>query len=154
MVVAAALLLADTDRYDGVRLVAVSVVAVVSLALLVAVVGGPWPRWRWDVRSLAVLLIVGGAAGALTFPGWAYVAADKDPGGYVMHALQIAQHGGATFLDPAHVPGVPVQDSGAGVRFGSLLTSGDRIVPQFYWGQSVALAVGYSAHGWTGSATS
>ncbi|HVU71564.1 MAG TPA: hypothetical protein VHE83_01260 [Mycobacteriales bacterium] len=151
VVVASALVLADTDRYDGVRVVGLSLFGLVALALLAAVLGGPWPRARWDVRSLVVLLVVGGVAGALTFPGWAYVAADKDPGGYVMHALQIAQHGSSTFTDPARRPGVPVEDTGLGVRFGSLLSDGGtRIVPQFYWGQSVALAVGYTAHGWAG----
>ena len=150
VLVASALLLADTGRYDGVRVVGLAVFGLVALALAAAVLGGAWPRLRWDVRSFAVLLVVGGVAAALTFPGWAYVAADKDPGGYVMHALQISQHGSSTFRDPAQVPGVPVQDTGLGVRFGSLWTYGPRIVPQFYWGQSVALALGYSAHGWTG----
>lgn len=150
VLVASGLLLADLDRFDGPRVVGLSLLVLVALALLAAVVGGPWPTLRWDVPSLAVLVLVGGVAAALTFPGWAYVAADKDPGGYVLQAVHIAQHGSSTFRDPAQMPGLPVQDTGVGVRFGSLWTEGTRIVPQFYWGQSSMLAVGYAAHGWSG----
>jgi hypothetical protein len=100
-----------------------------------------------------VLLAVGCAAvaAALTFPGFSYGVADKDPGGYVTHAVEIAHHGDYGFTDPivrdlpnqwqptspdAVFPGVWVRDAPTG-----------RIVPQFYHLWPALLATAYDVDG-------
>jgi hypothetical protein len=123
--------------------------------LLVVVVLALASRGRVAVRSdvPGVLLAVGCAAvaAALTFPGFSYGVADKDPGGYVTHAIEIAHHGDYGFTDPivrdlpnqwqptspdAVFPGVWVRDAPTG-----------RIVPQFYHLWPALLATAYDVDG-------
>ena len=133
-----------------------AVLALSAGALLLVVVGlALASRGRVALRGdvPGVLLAVGCAAvaAALTFPGFSYGVADKDPGGYVTHAIEIAHHGDYGFTDPivrdlpnqwqptspdAVFPGVWVRDAPTG-----------RIVPQFYHLWPALLATAYDVGG-------
>jgi hypothetical protein len=100
-----------------------------ALLVLAALVAGAllWAR-RAGVRLVADLPGVGAAlacaavAAALAFPGFSYGVADKDPGGYVSHAIAISHTGSYAFVDPlletaAQDPTFPVQLTSPGARF-------------------------------------
>ncbi|WP_007508691.1 hypothetical protein [Pseudofrankia saprophytica] len=92
-------------------------------------------RIRVDPAGLVVIAGVAALAGFFFFPGFDYGAADKDPGGYVAHGMEIARTGGYSFRDPASDPArVPhVEAASPGARFpGVWISHDDVIVPQFY----------------------
>ena len=73
----------------------------------------------------------------MVFPGFHYGVTDKDPGGYVAHAMSIARTGSYKIIDPTldgRIPGGPVLTS-PGARFPGVWERGDGsdvIIPQFY----------------------
>jgi hypothetical protein len=150
----ASLALAHIGRHSLPAVLAVTAAALLLVALLVL----PASRGRVKVSGdlPGVLLAIGCAAvaAALTFPGFSYGVADKDPGGYVTHAVEIAHHGDYGFTDPivrdlpnqwqptspdAVFPGVWVRDATTG-----------RIVPQFYHLWPALLATAYDIDGFDG----
>jgi hypothetical protein len=108
-----------------------------------------------DLPGVAVALGCAAVAAALTFPGFAYGVADKDPGGYVSHAIAIADTGDYSFVDPvltavAEDPTFPVQLTSPGARFAGIWirdASTGTIVPQFYHLWPSLLATSYDAGG-------
>jgi hypothetical protein len=132
-----------------------------ATAVLLAVLGvlawfGARPRIVADLAGLVQL----GAAGLLSawmfLPGFHYVAGDRDPGGYVMHAFAIARHGSYTFTDQLlSTPGLPVQLAGPNARFPAVwvqdMATG-QIVPQFYHLWPALMATSYELRGYGGLA--
>ncbi len=124
----------------------------VALALLV-------PRRRLtvtaDLPGVGVALGCAAVAAALTFPGFAYGVSDKDPGGYVSHAISISRTGDVGFVDPllataAQDPTFPVQLTSPGARFSGIWVrdaSTGLIVPQFYHLWPALLATSYDLGG-------
>lgn len=165
----------STDLVAGVPLVVVSVVAVVSLAtahahahslplvavLSALVLGGlayaflrRRPEIRGDRGGVVACLVCGALAAVMFLPGFSYGVADKDPGGYVAHAVEIARNGSYSFTDPAlahptlqvalqtpgaRLPGIFVADSDSGL-----------IVPQFFHLWPALLATSYDVAGFGG----
>ena len=168
-----------TDLAAGVPVVVLAVVGTVSLAtahahahslglvlalslVVLAVLG--WVVWRRrpavapDRGGLLAVLACGAVAAFMFLPGFSYGVADKDPGGYVAHAVEIGRNGSYSFTDPAlahptlqvalqtpgaRLPGIFVRDSDSGL-----------IVPQFFhlWPSLLATsydAGGFGAIGWT-----
>ncbi|MCU1671983.1 MAG: hypothetical protein JWN77_96 [Frankiales bacterium] len=129
-----------------------------AAVLLAARLLGGRVRVRPDPRGLAVAVACAGVAAALTFPGFSYGVADKDPGGYVAHAVEIAHTGDYSFTDPiltakqpdgrpldvqlfspgARLPGVWVKDATT------------KIIPQFYHLWPALLGTAYEAAGYDG----
>ncbi|MCW2613086.1 MAG: hypothetical protein JWN08_80 [Frankiales bacterium] len=138
-----------------------SLLAVLGLSLgvltIIVVVGARVgrPRVRLDAAGLLVALGCAGVAVALTFPGFEYGVADKDPGGYVSHAIAISQTGDYSFVDPvletaAADPTFPVQLTSPGARFAGVWVrdaSTGLIVPQFYHLWPALLATAHDAGG-------
>ena len=135
--------------------------SLLSLAVLVAV-ALLVPRTRRisvtaDLPGLAVALGCAAVAAALTFPGFSYGVSDKDPGGYVSHALSISRTGDVGFTDPllataAQDPTFPVQLTSPGARFSGIWVrdaSTGLIVPQFYHLWPALLATSYDLGGRT-----
>ncbi|WP_131804229.1 hypothetical protein [Pseudofrankia sp. BMG5.36] len=92
-------------------------------------------RIRVDPAGLVMIAGIAALAGFFFFPGFAYGAADKDPGGYVAHGMEIARTGGYSLRDPASDPSrVPdVEMASPGARFpGVWISHDDVVVPQFY----------------------
>ena len=112
-------------------------------------------RVRADVPGIAVAVGCAAVAAALTFPGFSYGVADKDPGGYVSHAVAISQTGDYSFYDPVlqavvEDPTFPVQLTSPGARFAGIWirdASTGLIVPQFYHLWPSLLATSYDAGG-------
>lgn len=112
-------------------------------------------RLAADLPGVAVALGCAAVAAALTFPGFSYGVADKDPGGYVSHAIAIADTGDFSFVDPvltaaADDPTFPVQLTSPGARFAGIWirdASTGTIVPQFYHLWPSLLATSYDAGG-------
>ncbi|MDP3711110.1 MAG: hypothetical protein Q8R60_01330 [Mycobacteriales bacterium] len=136
----ASLALAHGGRHS---LLAVLVVTLVALGLVVLVARrAARPGFRADLPGVAVALGCAAVAAALTFPGFSYGVAEKDPGGYVAHAHMIERTGDHAFVDPAlsaRLPDgspLPVQLTSPGARFGGVWIRGAQedglIVPQFY----------------------
>jgi hypothetical protein len=138
------------------------VVLLLSVAALVGIVGlsivvARRARLSFgaDLPGIAVALGCAAVAAALTFPGFAYGVADKDPGGYVSHAIAIADTGDYSFVDPvletaADDPTFPVQLTSPGARFAGIWVrdaSTGLIVPQFYHLWPSLLATSYDAGG-------
>ncbi len=128
-------------------------VAVVLIAVCVAVC------WRWapvrvrlDRTGCVGILALAVIAGVMFFPGFRYGVTDKDPGGYVAHAMSIARTGSYQIIDPTldgRIPGGPVLTS-PGARFPGVWERGDGsdvIVPQFYHLWPALLAVATAADG-------
>jgi hypothetical protein len=114
--------------------------------------GGGRPR---VVLDLPGLLPVGGSgllAAWMMLPGFHYVAGDKDPGGYVMHAFEIARTGSYAFLDTLlRTPGLPVELQGTNARFPAVWVhdaAAGVIVPQFYHLWPALLATSYEVRGY------
>jgi hypothetical protein len=90
--------------------------------------------------------------------------ADKDPGGYVAHAAEIARTGSYAFVDPLLASGDPVQLTTPGARFPGVWVRGSKtadghcgagndgclIVPQFYHLWPALLATSYEVGGYGG----
>ena len=112
-------------------------------------------RVRSDTSGLLVALACAGVAAALTVPGFSYGVADKDPGGYVSHAMTISASGDYSFVDPllataAQDPTFPVQLTSPGARFAGVWVrdaSTGAIVPQFYHLWPALLATAHDAGG-------
>ena len=88
-------------------------------------------------------------------PGFSYGVADKDPGGYVSHAVVISETGCYSFVDPvlataAQDPTFPVQLTSPGARFAGVWVrdaSTGLVVPQFYHLWPALLATAHDAGG-------
>lgn len=112
-------------------------------------------RLSADLPGIAVAVGCAAVAAALTFPGFSYGVADKDPGGYVSHAIAISQTGDYSFYDPVlqavvEDPTFPVQLTSPGARFAGIWirdASTGLIVPQFYHLWPSLLATSYDAGG-------
>ncbi|MCW2606272.1 MAG: hypothetical protein JWO60_965 [Frankiales bacterium] len=148
--------LAHAGVHSGVGAVLITLVVLgAGAALLVR--GGL--RLRPDVPGLAAAAAAAAVMAALAFPGFSYGVADKDPGGYVTHAAEIARTGDYSFTDPvlsARLDGapLPVQLASPGARLPGVWLRGPQedglVVPQFYhlWPALLATSLdlgGYSA---------
>ena len=115
-------------------------------------------RVNADLPALGIALGCAAVAAALTFPGFAYGVSDKDPGGYVSHAIEISRTGDYSFVDPllataAQDPAFPVQLTSPGARFSGIWVrdaSEGLIVPQFYHLWPALLATAHDAGGRSG----
>jgi hypothetical protein len=150
----ASLALAHLGRHSLPAVLALSAVALLVVALALWTASRGPVAVRADLPGVLLAVACAGVAAALTFPGFSYGVADKDPGGYVTHAVQIAHHGDYGFTDPivrdlpgqwqptspdAVFPGVWVRDAATG-----------RIVPQFYHLWPALLATAYDVDGYDG----
>jgi hypothetical protein len=169
--------LTTSDLAAGVPVVVLAVVAVVSLAwahahhhalpavlltsvLVLAGLGyalvrlGGRPRVVRDRGGLFAVLGCGVLALVMFLPGFSYGVSDKDPGGYVAHAVQIARDGSYSFTDPAlAAPDLPVELASPGARFpGIWVRNADTglMVPQFYHLWTAFLATAYDLAGFGG----
>jgi hypothetical protein len=148
------LALAHLGRHSLPAVLALAFVAVLLVLLVVARASRGRVAVQSDVLGVVLALTCAAVAAALTFPGFSYGVADKDPGGYVTHAVEIAHHGDYGFTDPivrdlpnqwqptspdAVFPGVWVRDAATG-----------RIVPQFYHLWPSLLATAYDVDGFDG----
>ena len=112
-------------------------------------------RVRADVPGLLVALACAAVAAALTVPGFSYGVADKDPGGYVSHAMAISASGDYSLTDPllataGRDPTFPVQLTSPGARFAGVWVrdaSTGLVVPQFYHLWPALLATANDAGG-------
>jgi hypothetical protein len=135
------------------------VAAVVLAAAVIAVRRWAPVQLRSDRAGVLVAIGCAAVAAVMTFPGFAFGVADKDPGGYVSHAVEIARTGDYAFVDPllaakAHDPSFPVQEPPLeDARFPGVWIK-DRstglIVPQFFHLWPALMAVSYDAGGVTG----
>jgi hypothetical protein len=163
-----------TDVVAGGPVVAVAVVATVSLAwahahhhslpavLLtsLAVLGllvfgvGRRVRVVWDRGGLLAVLGCGALAAALFLPGFSYGVGDKDPGVYNAHAVAIARTGSYSFTDPALAhPTLPVVEDVANARLPAIWVRNHEtglIVPQFFHLWPALLATAYDIGGYGG----
>lgn len=140
-------------------LAAVAVLSVAGLAALVAlgvvVARRRGVGLRLDLPGVLVALGCAAVALVLTGSGFSYGVAEKDPGGYVSHAIAISETGDYSFVDPvletaAEDPTFPVQLASPGARFAGIWirdASTGLIVPQFYHYWSALLATSYDAGG-------
>jgi hypothetical protein len=148
----ASLALAHIGRHSLPAVLATTAVAALLVTLLLVRTSRGRVVVRRDGPGVLLALACAAVAAALTFPGFSYGVADKDPGGYVTHAVQIAHHGDYGFTDPivrdlewqptspdAVFPGVWVRDADTG-----------RIVPQFYHLWPALLATAYDIDGFDG----
>jgi hypothetical protein len=115
---------------------------------------GGRPRVVADKGGLAAVLGCGLLALVMFLPGFSYGVSDKDPGGYVAHAVQIARGGSYSFTDPALAdPDLPVTLTSPGARFPGIWVRNDRtglMVPQFYHLWTSLLATAYDVAGYGG----
>jgi hypothetical protein len=130
--------------------------ALLAFFAVLAWFGGGRPRVVLDLPSLLAMAGSGALAGWLLLPGFHYVAGDKDPGGYVMHAFEIARSGSYQWHDPLlTTAGLPVQLQGPGSRFPGIWVhdaATGQIIPQFYHLWSALMATSYDLHGYGGLA--
>ncbi len=109
--------------------------------VIVIAVAACW-KWaplkvRFDKAGCAGAVVIGAFAAFMLLPGFHYGVTDKDPGGYVAHAMAIARGGSYEIVDPTldgRIPGGPAL-TGPGARFAGVWERGDGsdlIVPQFY----------------------
>ncbi len=129
--------------------------AAVFVALVMAVIGRSRLRLpvRRDGATLGLALGCAAVTAALTFPGFSYGVTDKDPGGYVAHAVEIARSGSYSFTDPVLAKGLPVQLQSPGARFPGVWVRDEAaglIVPQFYHLWTALLATAYDVAGYAG----
>ncbi len=134
---------------------ALGVWAVVVLGLGFGVVRYAPARIRVDRSASAGVVVLALIAGVMFFPGFRYGVTDKDPGGYVAHAMAISRTGNYELIDPTldgRLPHGPVLYS-PGARFAGVWlrdTTSDVVIPQFYHLWPALLAVGDSAAGEAG----
>jgi hypothetical protein len=149
VVALASLVLAHAHRHSLPGVLVLSAVALAGLGFAcrrVRVVGDRW--------GVVAVLGCGALAAVMFLPGFSYGVADKDPGGYVAHAVEIAREGSYSFVDPAlahptlrvdlqspgaRLSGIWVRDSGSGL-----------IVPQFFHLWPALLATSYDVAGFGG----
>jgi hypothetical protein len=125
----------------------------VGLGLVAVVVSRSRVRVRGDRAGVVTAVACAAVAAALTFPGFSYGVADKDPGGYVSHAVEIAHSGDYAFTDPLLHDKIPVQLASPGARFAGVWVrdvATGRIVPQFYHLWPAFLATAYDVDGYDG----
>ena len=127
--------------------------AVVLLLLAVLTrVRAAFPAVVLDAAGLVPAAASGLLAAWMFLPGFHYVAGDKDPGGYVMHAFAIARGGSVWIHDPLLAAGdLPVQLAGPGARFPAIWISdaaAGEIFPQFYHLWPALLATSYDVGGY------
>ncbi len=170
--------ISSLDVLAGGSLLVVAIVAWVSLtlahlgahtlpavaglsALSLAVLALPLTRrvrLRADWAGTAVALVCAAGLGLLTYPGFSYGVSDKDPGGYVSHAIEISRTGDFSFVDPflataAVDPTFPVQLTSPGARFSGVWVRDQAtglIVPQFYHLWPALLATAHEVGGLEG----
>ena len=112
-------------------------------------------RVRLDRTASVGVLGLAVIAGVMFFPGFRYGVTDKDPGGYVAHAMAISRTGSYQLVDPTldgRLPHGPVLTS-RGARFAGVWlrsADSDAIIPQFYHLWPALLAVSDSAAGEAG----
>lgn len=149
----ASLTLAHLGAHSLPGVLGLTAVAVVVVSLVVLLTTRRRVRFTGDLPGVLVALVCAALAAALTFPGFSYGVADKDPGGYVSHAVEIAHSGDYAFTDPVLHDKLPVQLASPGARFAGVwvrdLATG-RIVPQFYHLWPALLATAYDADGYDG----
>ena len=145
-----ALALADLGWFTLGSALGVAFAAVVA----VAVAARKWAPVSVRVDRAGSIGVLGLAlvAGFMVLPGFHYGVTDKDPGGYVAHAMSIARTGSYDIIDPTldgRIPGGPVLTS-PGARFPGVWERGDGsdvIVPQFYHLWPALMAVSTAADG-------
>ncbi len=129
-----------------------TVVLLAVLAVLARVRAAAFPPVALDAAGLLPAGASFLAAAFMYLPGFHYVAGDKDPGGYVMHAFAIARGGSIWIDDPLLAAGdLPVQLAGPGARFPAIWISdaaGGVIFPQFYHLWPALLATSYDVGGY------
>jgi hypothetical protein len=154
----ASLILANLGEHTLVRSVLLGL-GLLAVVLAIVAVGGRRVRFRADVAGVAVALVCAGIAAALTFPGFSYGVSDKDPGGYVAHAVEIAHTGDYSFIDPILAAKQPngqhldVQLSSPSARLAGVWIKDEatgKIVPQFYHLWPALLATSYDVAGYDG----
>jgi hypothetical protein len=135
LVATASLALAHVGAHSLGGVVLASAVAMAAIAAAALRLGGR-PSVARDRSGLATVLVSGTLAASMFLPGFSYGVADKDPGVYVAHAVEISRGGSYSFTDPAIAePGLPVQLVSPGARFPAVwVEDGETglIVPQFY----------------------
>jgi hypothetical protein len=147
----ASLALAHVGHHSLPGVLALAAVGLLAVAAVLVRAARGRIAVRLDLPGMLLAVGCAAVAAALTFPAFSYGVADKDPGGYVSHAVEIAHHGDYGFTDPivrdlpnqwqptspdAVFPGVWVRDAPTG-----------RIVPQFYHLWPSLLATAYDVGG-------
>lgn len=143
--------LAHLGAHSGAAVLAVSAVLLgAAVAAGVRAARARGLRLVLDRPGVAVALACAAVAAALTVPGFSYGVADKDPGGYVSHAVSISRTGDYALTDPVLAtagqdPTFPVQLTSPGARFSGVWVRDEatgRIVPQFFhlWPSLLATA--------------
>ena len=154
----ASLILAHLGSHTLVGAVLVGL-GLAAVTLAVVAVGGRRVRVRADLGGVVIALVCAGIAAALTFPGFSYGVSDKDPGGYVAHAVEIAHSGDYSFIDPLLSTKQPdgrpldVQLSSPSARLAGVWIKDEatgKIVPQFYHLWPALLATSYDVAGYDG----
>ena len=129
-----------------------STVLVLAVLAVLTRLRAAFPPVALDAAGLAPAAASGVLALAMFLPGFHYVAGDKDPGGYVMHAFAIARGGSIWIHDPLLAAGdLPVQLAGPGARFPAIWISDaatGTIFPQFYHLWPALLATSYDVGGY------
>src|SRR6266540_3500850 len=145
------LILADVGRY--------TLSLAFGLALLgwLAVLATAWrvtrPAIVVDKAGLAVLAGLAIVAAVLFLPGFPYGVGDKDPGVYVIHAIEIARTGSIRWTDLAlqRVQGTVLTSPGALWPALWVQSPGSAVIsPQFYHLWPALLASAFAAGGYTG----
>ncbi len=150
----ASLALAHLGAHSLPAVLGVSAVALVAVLAL----GARRLRVRPDAAGVAVALGCAVVALLLTYPGFEYGVSDKDPGGYVSHAISISRTGDYSLVDPVLATAgkdktFPYQLQTPGARFAGVWVRDEAsglIVPQFYHLWPALLATAYSAGGQAG----
>jgi hypothetical protein len=123
------------------------------LAVVVTAIRVGHPNIALDRAGLAVLAGLAVVAAVLFLPGFPYGVGDKDPGVYVIHAIEIARTGSVSWTDPAlqRVHGVVLTSPGALWPAFWLKSPGSAVIlPQFYHLWPALLASAFAAGGFTG----
>lgn len=147
------LILAHLGAHSLPAVAALSLAVVACVAAVTVVAVRRWPGRvgvRVDRAGLLGLAAVAVLSAVMFLPGFHYGVADKDPGGYVAHAMEIARTGDYSFTDPASDPQrVPhVEMASVRARFPGVWIQGtDRVVPQFYHLWPALLATSYDLDG-------
>lgn len=107
-----------------------------------------------DRRGTAAVVACGAVAAFMFLPGFSFGVADKDAGGYVQHAVEIARTGSYSFTDPALAAGdLPVASESPGARLPAVWVRNAQtglIVPQFLHMWPALMATSYDLAGWGG----
>lgn len=144
---------AHAHRHSLPAVLATSALVLAALAWLVL-----RPRWRPSLRAdrpgVALVLAGGAVAGVMFFPGFSYGVTEKDPGGYISHAVQIARDGSYSFTDPALAhPDLPVELYLPASRLPGMWVRNEStglMVPQFFHLWPALQATAYDVGGFGG----